>query len=74
MNNECNHPRKEIDDWMVLFVGLAVNQVLFWEMKVVNQFECLGKTHSTPLKGAKPSWAKHKAACYVHTRVIFRVV
>ena len=36
--NECNHPRKEIRDWEVLFVGLVVNQVLFWEMKVVNQY------------------------------------
>ena len=72
MKNECNHPRKEIRDWEVLFVGLVVNQVLFWEMKVVNQFEWLGKTHSTPLKDAKPSWAMHKGAYYVHT--IFRAV
>ena len=72
MKNECNHPRKEIRDWVVLFVGLVVNQVLFGEMKVVNQFEWLGKTHSTPLKDAKPSWAMHKGAYYVHT--IFRAV
>ena len=59
--NECYHPRKEIGDWVVLFVVLAVNQVLFGEMKVVNQLEW-GKTHSSPIQGASPSWAMHKPA------------
>ena len=45
---------------MVLFEVLAVNQVLFSEMKVVNQLEW-GKTHSSPKQSASPSWAMHKA-------------
>ena len=31
----------------------------------------VGKTHSTPIKGASPSWAMHTGANYVHTHVIY---
>ena len=35
---EVDHLRKEMDNWVLLF-GVLVNQVLYGEMKVLNQME-----------------------------------
>ena len=58
---ECNNPRKEMVIGWCCLGGVVVNQVLFGEMKVVNQLEW-GKTHSSPFKAASPSRAVHKGA------------
>ena len=33
-----------------------------------------GKTESTPIKGASPSWAMHKAANHVGSQIFFEIL
>ena len=66
---ECEHLRKEMDNWVLLFGFASKSGVIRGNEGAKSAG--VGKTHSAPIKGASPSWAMHTGANYGHTHVIY---